>query len=264
LASRGLRVLVHGRDPRKSDAVADEIRHASGDDAVAAPPVLADLASMSEVRRLADAVTAAVPRLDVLLHNAGVYQSRRSETGDGFETTFAVNHLAPFLLTAELLPLLGTSAPARIVVVASGTHRGATLDLRDLQMARGWDAYDAYARSKLANVLFARALARRLDPARVTANALHPGVIATKLLRAGFGGGGRSPEQGARTSVYAATEPALAGVTGRYFDDAREAPVGAEARDDALGEALWDASATLVAPWASERAKAWMREGTRR
>jgi NAD(P)-dependent dehydrogenase (short-subunit alcohol dehydrogenase family) len=256
LAARGVRVLVHGRDAGKAAAVADEIRRASGDAALAAPPLLADLASMADVRRLAGAVTAAVPRLDVLLHNAGVYQARRAETADGFETTFAVNHLAPFLLTAELLPLLEASAPSRVVVVASGTHRGASLDLRDLQMARAWDAYDAYARSKLANVLFARALARRLDPARVTANALHPGVIATKLLRAGFGGGGRSPEQGARTSVYVATEPALAGVTGRYFDDAREAPVGPSARDDRLGEALWRASAELVAPWASDAVRA--------
>ena len=256
-----MRVLVHGRDARKAAAVADEIRRASGDAALAAPPVLADLSSMEAVRALARTVAAAVPRLDVLLHNAGVYQPRRVVTADGFESTLAVNHLAPFLLTAELLPLVEAGAPARIVVVASGTHRGATLDLGDLQLARGYDPYDAYARSKLANVLFARALARRLDPARVTANALHPGVIATKLLRAGFGGGGRSVEQGARTSVHVATEPAIAGVTGRYFDDAREAPVGREARDDALGERLWEASTELVAPWASERAVTWMRGG---
>lgn len=252
-------MLVHGRDARKANAVADEIRRASGDAALAAPPVLADFAVMAEVRALADAVVAAVPRLDVLLHNAGVYQARRVETADGFEATLAVDHLAPFLLTAELLPLVDASVPARIVVVSSMTHRGATLDLRDLQMTRGYDGYDAYARAKLANVLFTRALARRLDPARVTANALHPGVIATKLLRAGFGGGGRSVEQGARTSVFVATEPALAGVTGRYFDDARETSVGPAARDDALGQRLWEASTELVAPWASARALAWMR-----
>lgn len=257
-------MLVHGRDARKARAAADEMRRASGAAALAAPPVVADLARLADVRRLAEEVAAAVPHLDLLLHNAGVYQEQRTETADGLETTLAVNHLAPFLLTAELLPLLDASAPARVVVVASMTHHGATLGLHDLQLERGYDGYDAYARSKLANVLFARALARRLDPARVTANALHPGVIATKLLRAGFGGGGRPVTQGARTSVYVATEPALAGVTGRYFDDAREAPVGAEARDDALGEALWKASVALAAPWASAAALAWMRAAPRR
>ena len=264
LASRGLRVIVHGRDARRVDAAVGEIRRATGDGVPPASRVLADLSDMSQVRQLAETVKGDESRLDVLLHNAGVYHQRRVVTDDGFEATLAVNHLAPFLLTAELAPLLEASAPARVVVVASMTHRGATLDLRDLQMARRYDAYEAYARSKLANVLFARALARRLDPARVTANALHPGVIGTKLLRAGFGGGGRTREEGARTSVYVATEPALAGVTGRYFDDEREASVGPSARDDALGEALWDASAALVAPWASDAAKAWMREPPRR
>ena len=264
LASRGVRVLVHGRDARKAASVADEIRGVAGAGALAGDPVIADLSALADVRRLAEHVTSAVPRLDVLLHNAGVYNKRRVETADGFEMTFAVNHLAPFLLTAELVPLLEASAPSRIVVVASMTHQGATLDLRDLQATRGYDAYAAYATSKLANVLFARALARQLDPARVTANALHPGVIATKLLHAGFGGGGRSAEQGAVTSAYVATDPALAGVSGRYFDAARESPVGAAARDDALGERLWSASVELVAPYASEPAQRWMRTPARR
>lgn len=258
LAARGLRVLLHGRDPRRAAEVADVVRRRVGADALAGPALLADLSRMAEVRRLAEAIAATTPRLDVLLLNAGVYQERRVQTADGFETTLAVNHLAPFLLTAELVPLLLCSVPARIVVVASGTHAGATLDIADLHSTRGYDGYDAYARSKLANVLFARALARRLDPARVTANALHPGVVNTKLLRAGFGGGGHSVEAGATTPVHVATEASLAGITGRYFDDAREVRVGAAARDDALGEALWRASTELVAPWASEAARAWM------
>ena len=208
LARRGARVLVHGRSRPKAEAVAQAIRRAGGQ----ADPVVADLASLAEVHRLAAEVRAAAPRLTVLLHNAGVFQNERSESREGYELTFAVNHLAPFLLTALLLDHLTASSPARVVTVASVAHGQGRLDFDDLQSRRDYSGYAAYAASKLANVLFARALARRLEGTAVTSNALHPGVVTTKLLEAGFGMTGITPEQGAATSIWAATAPELADV----------------------------------------------------
>lgn len=261
LATRGWHVLVHGRDPRRAHAAADAVRRAGGAGARVAEPLLADFASLDAVRALAAQVAAATPRLDVLLHNAGLFAREPRVSADGHELTFAVNHLAPFLLTAELLPLVDAAAPARIVLVASNAHRGSAIDPHAAAAPpeREYDAYEAYSRSKLANILHARALARRLDAARVTANALHPGVVATRLLREGWGGGGGiSTERGARTSVFVATAPSLAGVTGRYFDAEREAQPSRQAIDDVTGEALWATSARLVSPHASAVARAWM------
>jgi len=244
LATRGAHVLVHGRRVDRVERVVNDLRarhpgSASG--------VVADLASLDAVRHLASEIRQQVARLDVLIHNAGVFMSRRVMTIDGYETTFAVNHLAPFLLTRELLPLLLASAPARIVTVASVAHEQARLDLNDLQGRRHFDGYEAYARSKLCNVLFTRALARRLAGRGVTANAVHPGVVTTKLLREGFGSTGIPVEDGAAGSVRLATDPALADVTGRYFSKLRETEPSEVARDDVLAERLWDVSEQLVA-----------------
>lgn len=232
LAARGFGVLVHGRTRPRAEETCAGI-------GAAAAPVWGDFSRMIEVVALAEQVRARGDDLDVLINNAGVYCKQRGDTVDGFELTMAVNHVAPFLLTAHLLPLLETAA-GRIVNVSSMTHEGASIDVDDLDLLRGWSAYGAYATSKLANVLFTRALARRLEHA--TTNALHPGVIGTKLLRAGFGMGGGSVEDGARTSVWLATAPEVAGTSGAYFADCRKRSPGRRARDDRLGEALWQAT----------------------
>ncbi len=243
LAGQGARVVVHGRNKVKADAAKRRVEAEVPGAAVEAAS--GDLASLAEVRALAADVLGRFGRLDALVNNAGVAMKRREESRDGFEMTFAVNHLAPFLLTNLLLARLRESAPARIVNVSSMVHSGARLDFDDLQMARGFDGYDAYCRSKLANVLFTFALARRLDGTRVTANALHPGVIDTKLLHVNFSGGA-PVAQGALTSVHLALSPAVAGVSGRYFANSREAPSGASTRDEGLQERLWKASAGLA------------------
>lgn len=237
LALAGHDVLVHGRHARRAQAACSALADAG--DATRLHAVWGDLARMAEVVDLAQQCMAVAPALDVVIHNAGIYAAARSLTEDGFETTFAVNHFAPFLLTRRLLGALERAGPARIIVVSSGTHHSGRLLLEDLSGARGWSAYGAYANSKLANLLFTQALARRLARTPITANALHPGVIGTKLLRAGFGAGGAPVSQGARTSVYLATSPVVAGVSGRYFVDCRETPPSAMALDARSAEALW-------------------------
>jgi NAD(P)-dependent dehydrogenase (short-subunit alcohol dehydrogenase family) len=255
LARRGATVLVHGRDAVRARAVAAEVNAepgARGD----AEPLIADLASLAEVRRLADAVRARGAALDVLLANAGVALRGRARqhSADGFELTFAVNHLAHFLLATSLLDHLTARAAevgeARVVVVASELPARGPLDFGDLQGERRYDGTTAYARSKLANVLFTRALARRAAGTNVAANALHPGVIHTKLLRDGFGsGGGASVEQGGETLVHAALAPELRGVSGAYFAGGRQTAPAPAARDDAAADRLWEESERLVAPW---------------
>lgn len=267
LARRGAIVLVHGRDEGRAHAVVADVRAAAGAPTDpppwAAEPFVADLARLADVRALADRVRARVPRLDVLVNNAGVAfgDATPRRSADGFELTMAVNHLAHFLLTTELRPLLEAGArpgaPARVATVASELHaRGRLAPDDPVGTRRPAVGGAAYAASKLANVLFARALARRADPARLVSHALHPGVIKTKLLRDGFGSrGGASTERGAATSVHVALADEAAHLTGAYWADARLAEPAAVARDDALGERLWTASAALVAPWASTRAR---------
>ena len=184
--------------------------------------------------------------LRVLVNNAGVYEKRRHVTGEGFELTMAVNHFAVFLLTRRLLDRLVAAPAGRIVTVSSMVHQGASIDLDDLAFEGGFDGYRAYAASKLANLLFTRSLARRVAGTRVTANAPHPGVIGTKLLRAAFSMRGASVQQGARTSVYLAASDEVAGVSGRYFVDCRAAAPSREACDEALAEALWQRSEALL------------------
>jgi len=244
LASQGHRVILHGRTPAKADeAVRRLLRDLPTAELAAAA---ADLSRLAEVRALAAALRTAHPRLDVLLHNAGVYATTRQVTPDGLELTFAVNHLAPFLLTHLLLDRI-EAARGRVVVVASGVHGNATLDLEDLQGERQWDGYGAYARSKLCNVLFAAELAERLRGAGATANSLHPGVVGTKLLRAGFAmEGPDTAAQGAVTSVWLATSPEVEGVSGRYFVRKKAVPASRLARTGALRAALWAASERLA------------------
>jgi NAD(P)-dependent dehydrogenase (short-subunit alcohol dehydrogenase family) len=244
LLARGLRVLVHGRSQSKAEGQAAEFsRGPGGGQAVA---VWGDLSIMRQVVALADQVRQLAPALDILINNAGVFERRRQLTAEGFERTMAVNHFAPFLLTRCLLPSIGSAPAGRVVVVSSIAHQSGQLPLDDLTFAGGYDGYEAYAASKLANILFTRALAERLKDTRVTANALHPGVIGTKLLRAGFNIGGAPVEQGARTSVYLATSAEVEGISGKYFVDCRQVTPSSTARNRALSDSLWSESERLL------------------
>jgi len=239
LARLGHRVLVHGRDREKGRAVLGEIRAETG--STDHGLFIADLSTLEGIRGLGTDVNDRYERLDVLVNNAGVYQPERVLTADSLETTFAVNLLAPFFLSHLLQPLLAAAAPARIVNVASGAHFDArSMDWENLQGEREYDGWGAYARSKLGVVLVTSALARRLDPVQVTVNCLHPGVICTKLLFSAFPSYPCDPpEAGARTPVYLATSPTVAGVTGKYFDGMKEAGPSRIARDRDTQEQLW-------------------------
>jgi NAD(P)-dependent dehydrogenase (short-subunit alcohol dehydrogenase family) len=244
LAQRGVKVIAHARTAERGAATLAELRQrAPGLDL---ETVTADLASLDQVRRMAAEVTARFPKLDALINNAGVMTVRRRVSSDGFELTFVVNHLAHFLLTNLLLDKLKAARAARVVTVSSNVHRSARLDFGDLQMTHGWSGYEAYAQSKLANVLFAYRLASLLEGTGVTSNALHPGVINTKLLREGFGGGGASVERGAATSIFLATNPSIAGTTGQYFDNLRPVRSSPLTYDIEMQRRLWEVSARLT------------------
>jgi retinol dehydrogenase 14 len=257
LAGLGASVVILGRRPAALDAVAAEMRADSGNDDVTV--LLADLASLDSIRKAADRFRTEHDRLHVLINNAGVNLNHRSVTADGFETTFAVNHLAPFLLTNLLLDLLKRGAPSRVVTVTSTAFRRGRIDFDNLQAERSFSGIRAYSQSKLANVLFTYELARRLEGTRLTANCVHPGVVRGTSL----GHGERfplpirviwalvrpvmkSPEQGAQTSVYAATSPELEGVSGQLFINSRPARTSATAIDRTLAQRLWTVSAQLV------------------
>ena len=247
LAGLGATVVPVGRDRRRLDKVAVE---------VGGEPLQADFASLAQVRRLADELLERHAGIDVLVNNAGLVTSGRELTEDGYEKTFAVNHLAPFLLTNLLLERLRASAPARVITTSSGAHGGGRLDFDDLQGERSWSMMRAYGTSKLANILFTRGLAMRVDAAEVTANCLHPGVINTKL----GGGAGRlaglmwtlgrpffgSPRRGASTIVYLATSEEGGEVTGGYYESSRPVGTSAAAADIDLADRLWHESERLV------------------
>jgi NAD(P)-dependent dehydrogenase (short-subunit alcohol dehydrogenase family) len=244
LAARGARVLLHGRDARRAEAALRYVAFSTGNDLLEL--VLADFASLRQVRALAAEVHRRTDRLDVLVDNAGIWQARRHLTEDGLETTFQVNHLAPFLLSNLLLDLLLAAAPSRVVVVSSGVHQRAAVDLRDLQGERRYDGTSAYGLSKLGNLLFAYELARRLQGTGVTVNALHPGAVSTKLLHAGFrASGGASPAEGARTAICLASSPDVAAVTGGYYVDERPTTSSAASYDRDLQDHFWEISEEL-------------------
>lgn len=255
LAGMGASVIVHGRDPARVEKACKHIARAVPGSEVSG--VVADLASLAEVRRLAREVADSCDRLDVLLNNAGLVTRKRELTVDGIERQLAVNHLAPFLLTNLLLDKLKASAPARIVTVASRAHRRGELDLDDLNWdKRPYTGISAYGATKLANILFTRELARRLQGTGVTANCLHPGIVATNIF-SGMGFVGRifgilsrpllmPASRGAKTSVYLASSPEVASVSGKYFDEAKPVEPKAPAMDDEAAKALWIASEQLT------------------
>ena len=245
LAQRGATVIVHGRSVERCQAACDDIRRATGNSNV--DFVVADLSSQRQVRRMAAEIQERTDGLQVLINNAGVILLTRQVTEDGLEATFAVNHLAPFLLTHLLLDRLRQSAPARIINVSSTVHYDAQIKVDNLQSEKNYNGINAYKLSKLGNVLFTFELADRLEGSDVTANCLHPGVVATKLLDTGWGWStGLTSAQGAALSVYLATSPEVAQVTGKYFESTSAGGASPKANDVKLRRQLWDISAQLT------------------
>ena len=254
LATMGAHLAITGRDRERSEDAAREIRAAG---AGRVDVFVADMSSQAEVRRLADEVLQGLPRIDVLVNNVGGYWNTRHVTADGLERTFALNHLAPFLLTSLLLDRLKESAPARVVTVSSGAQAMGRIDFDDLQGERSYSGARAYSQSKLANVLFTYELARRLPASAVTANALHPGVVRTSFGADDPAGVQRllvplvrpfmkTPAQGAATSIHLASSPDVEGVTGRYFANSKPRRSSKRSYDEAAAARLWQVSADLV------------------
>jgi NAD(P)-dependent dehydrogenase (short-subunit alcohol dehydrogenase family) len=259
LARAGAKTVITVRDRTRGEAAVADIRARSGHDDV--DVVVFDLGSIASTRQGAADILARCDRIDVLVNNAGVVLSSRRETEDGLEATFAVNHLGPFVLTELLLDRLKQSAPARIVNVASTAHKGARkgLNFDDLQSSLGYAGMQVYSKSKLANIYFTTELARRLEGTGVTVNCLHPGTVATGYGRDGDSSGVLAfglkvikpfilnAEQGARTSIYLASSPDVAGVTGKYFVKCKPRLPSAAARDDEAARRLWERSEEIVA-----------------
>jgi NAD(P)-dependent dehydrogenase (short-subunit alcohol dehydrogenase family) len=253
LAKMGARLVLVGRDPARGDAALARLRAAAPG---ASPGIYyGDLSRLSEMKRIAAAIGSAEPRIDVLINNAGSMFASRHETVDGLEMTFALNHMAYFVITNLLLDRLHAPEPPRIVSTASAAHFGQKLDFDDLHFKKGYSARQAYGRSKLANVLFTRELARRLDGTGVTANCLHPGFVATR-----FGAdnglvarlairiamlGAIGVEEGADTIVYLASSPEVSGLSGGYYQRRRLAQASVESEDLEAARRLWTESARI-------------------
>ena len=253
LAAQGHEILIVGRNPAKTEGVAKQIREQTGNQAVHF--LLADFSDLEQIRHLAEQVKTQFPKLDVLVNNAGAYFNRRQRMSGGVEKTFFVNHLAPFLLTNLLLDHL--QSPARIINVASDAHQYGQLDLNDLNFEKSYFGFAAYARSKLANILFTYELARRLEGSGVTVNALHPGGVATNIFSTDFSIFGPlikgivslftlTPEQGADNTIYLASSPDVEGVTDKYFVKRAAVPSSPPSYDKDLAKRLWEVSEKLT------------------
>ena len=252
LAEKGARIVFTARDKARADDTMAALRKANPSANHALH--MADLSRLSEMKRVG-AELAREPQIDVLVNNAGALFNKRLETEDGLEMTFALNHMAYFVITNLLLGKL--VAGARIVSVASNAHRGARLDFDDLQSRRGYSGFPVYSKSKLCNILFNRELARRLAGTGVTANALHPGFVATRfgndsgglmraVLKVAKPIGAISPEEGAKTIIYLASSPQVAGISGEYFYECKPATPTAEARNDQDAKRLWEISQQIA------------------
>ncbi len=255
LARMGASITLVVRDGARGEEVAKEV---VAEGAPSADVEVADFSSLRAVKDAGERILAAHPKIDVLVNNAGAINTGRHVTKDGYETTFAANHLAPFLLTKLLLPALEKGERPRIVNVASDAHRRGTLRFEDLMGERRFDGWAAYCASKLANVLFTAELAKRLEGTGITANSLHPGVVASGFAQNNDGGvialffKVASPfllteAKGARTSIYLAADGEVEGVTGKYFAKCKARTPSREARDPRVAKRLWDVSEELVA-----------------
>ena len=256
LARQGANVVLACRNPNKGEAAKTDIEQRAGNGTVTLMSL--DLASFASIRGFAKEALDQLPRIDILLNNAGIVARQRTVTVDGFEQTFGVNHLGHFLLTTLLLDRITTTPDARIVTVASHAHKfaGGGLDFDDLQTERGYKAMRVYGKSKLANIMFTRELARRIADTSATANSVHPGFVASNFGRNDPLGNlamtlakpfALSPSKGARTSIYVASDPAVTGVTGKYFYKCAVVEPTSYARDDAAARQLWEISEALVA-----------------
>jgi NAD(P)-dependent dehydrogenase (short-subunit alcohol dehydrogenase family) len=255
LARMDAAVIVHGRDRERVQSACRALKQSAPGATIHG--TIADLGSMTQVRRLAQEIDDKHDRLDLLINNAGLVTRKRQETVDGLERQLAVNHLAPFLLTNLLLGKLKSSAPARIINVASNAHHRAALDRNDLNWERRpYSGIRAYGATKLANILFTRELSRRLEGTSVTANCLHPGVVATNIFT-GMGIFGTlfgmvmkpfllASDQGAATSVYLASSEEVCTVSGQYFKETKPIAPAPEASDDTAAKALWQLSEELT------------------
>ena len=252
LAKRGARIVVVARDPARAGMSLSKLRQANPSAGHTAH--IADLSKLYEMRRVAREIASAAPEIDVLVNNAGALFNTRQVTEDGLEKTFAVNHMAYFVLTNMLLSNLKPGA--RIVSTASDAHRGARLDFDDLQSAKKYSGFAVYGRSKLGNILFNREIARRIEGSGVTANCLHPGFVATRFgdqsggivsvaVKIAKPIGAISPEEGAKTIVYLASSPEVEGRSGGYYYKNKLATPTSEAQNDADAKRLWDVSAQL-------------------
>ncbi|XP_042536769.1 retinol dehydrogenase 14 [Dipodomys spectabilis] len=262
----GARVIMGCRDRARAEEAAGQLRRELAQAAGPAPDAAGelivkelDLASLRSVRAFCQELLQEEPRLDVLINNAGIFQCPYMKTEDGFEMQFGVNHLGHFLLTHLLLGLLKSSAPSRIVVVSSKLYKYGDINFEDLNSEQSYNKSFCYSRSKLANILFTRELARRLEGTNVTVNVLHPGIVRTNLGRhihipllarplfslvswAFF----KSPLEGAQTSIYLASSPEVEGVSGRYFGDCKEEELLPKAMDESVARKLWDISEVMV------------------
>lgn len=251
MAAEGARVLLTSRDPDAGARAAREVRALTGNPEVES--LAGDLSTREGVRAVAEAIRRRIPRLHVLVHNAGTSSRTRVVTADGWELLFAVNHMAPFLLTRLLLPLLEASAPARVITVASRAHRRVRMRWDDLQLEKRYSGLEAYGRSKLANVLFNAELARRLEGTGVTALALHPGVYGTGIVQELAGPVGRllrallpDPGPGGAAIAELAADPKLAAVSGVYFEKGVPVSPSPEGRDPEAARRLWEVSEALL------------------
>lgn len=255
IARQGATLVGVGRNSEKCAAVASRISAETGNPSV--EYLVADLSSQAQIRQLAQNFQSRYSRLDGLVNNAGAYFSRRQESVDGIELTFALNHLNYFLLTNQLMEILIASAPARVVNVSSNAHQGSRINFADIESRRLYMSWTAYGQSKLANVLFTYELARRLNDSGVTANALHPGFVASAFGHnnhdlVGWGTriaqkiSGRSPEEGARTIIYLACSPEVEGVSGKYFVDEKAVPSSPASYDEDSARRLWELSEAMT------------------
>jgi NAD(P)-dependent dehydrogenase (short-subunit alcohol dehydrogenase family) len=254
LAGMGARIVAVARNKARGEATLARLNEKAP--GLAHKIHYADLSLLAEMQRVATEIAASEPRIDVLINNAGALFSQREVTNDGFERTFALDHLSYFVVTAGLRERLLATSGARIVNTSSDAHRGARFDIDDLQSAKHYSGVQAYARAKLANILFTRELARRLKGTGVTANSLHPGVVATRFGHESGGIVGAllrivqrfaiSPEKGAETIVYLASSPKVAGLSGEYFYKCKPKAPTRAAQDDPLAAALWEKSVALT------------------